>query len=76
MIDKGIKFISDLVKSQGFTVVALTAILVWSQYKYDQLEEKIQACNDAIISMYQEDRRELINVLNNAVEVIEKCGQK
>ena len=79
MVDKTIQFISQLVKSQGFTVVALAAILAWSQYKYDRLEDKIHECNRTMVMMYQEDRRELINVLNNAVQIIESielCGQQ
>lgn len=73
MIDKAISFISELVKSQGFTVVALTAILAWSQYNYSRLEDKIDACNRHLVQMYQEDRVDLINLLNEAVKVIDKA---
>lgn len=75
MVDKTIQFISQLVKSQGFTVVALAAILAWSQYKYDRLEDKIHECNTTMVSMYQGDRRDLILLLNEAVEVIGEANK-
>lgn len=79
MIDKGIEFISELVKSQGFLVVFLTGILVWSHYNYTRLEDKIDECNAHVVRMYEEDRRTLIGVLNDATEAIEKfeeeCGR-
>lgn len=79
MIDKAVELISELVKSQGFLVVFLTGILVWSQYNYIRLEDKIDVCNSNIVRMYEEDRRLLIEVLNSATEAIEEfnesCGR-
>lgn len=72
MIDKAVELISDLVKSQGFLVVFLTGVLVWSQYNYTRLEDKIDECNGSIVRMYEEDRQALIGVLNNATKAIEE----
>lgn len=76
MIDKAVGLISDLVKSQGFLVVFLTGIFMWSQYNYVRLENKIDDCNRTVVRMYQEDRRELIGVLNQATEAITKLKEQ
>lgn len=76
MVDKAIIFLSELVKSQGFTVVLLTGILVWSQYNYVRLEEKIDTCNSAVVRMYEEDRKELMGVLNDATQTIQEAQKK
>jgi len=76
MVDKAISFLSELVKTQGFTVVLLTGILTWSQYNYTRLEEKIDTCNSSMIRMYEEDRRELISTLNEATHTIQEAKKK
>ena len=76
MVDKAITFLSELVKSQGFTVVLLTGILVWSQYNYIRLEDKIDTCNSSVVRMYAEDRTQLIGVLNQATQTIQEAQKK
>lgn len=76
MVDKAIIFLSELIKSQGFTVVLLTGILVWNQYNYIRLEEKIDACNSAVVRMYAEDRIQLISVLKDATQTIQEAQKK
>lgn len=76
MVDKAIIFLSDLIKSQGFTVVLLTGILAWNQYNYVRLEDKIDVCNSSVVRMYAEDRLQLIGVLNEATETIQAAKKK
>ncbi|MCB9352900.1 MAG: hypothetical protein H6573_36260 [Lewinellaceae bacterium] len=75
MVDRVVSLISELVKSQGFLVVFLTGVLVWSQYNYMRLEQKIDNCNQSVVRMYEEDRKVLIGVLNEATRAIEKIDE-
>lgn len=81
MVEKTINFINELIKSQGVALAVLIGILLWNQYNYIRLEEKMEICNNSVIRMYAEDRTELINILTKSTETLQaaqkkiKCGE-
>lgn len=75
ILKTALPWLVDSMKKQGFSWV-LTALAVWFFYNQtQQMQAKIDLCNDTIIDLYKEDRKELLKVIQSNTFALEniKC---
>lgn len=82
-----IPFINDVAKSQGMAIAVLLVFTAWFTYtdyiaradqyrKIQALERRIEDCNEQQILLLQEERKELINVINEVSNVLVDISEK
>jgi len=60
------------IQKQGLSFLILAAAVYWFSIKYDQLQEKIDLCNNNVIEIYQEQNQQFIEAINKLESL--KCN--
>lgn len=62
--------IMQMAKQQGFSIALLVLAVWWMNGENNELEEKVDLCNQTLIESYQENNTHIIQVLNENTDVM------
>jgi len=62
--------IMQMAKQQGFSIALLVLAVWWMNGENNELEEKVDLCNQTLIESYQENNAHIIEVLNDNTDIM------
>ncbi len=71
---KFINFITNQAKLHGLPIILLLLGVYYFHGENIRMRSEIRSCNDSLVQMYRDDRVQMMQIINNNTEALQRIG--